>query len=870
MPDQLPLLVFPQARRVVPETGRGFPSAQPHLPGRVRQIERLSGQLDALSTGFAQLSGAVAGLEPETVLVLEIAGHVDDFKQAVEAAGLEWLGEWDVDEIEPTDDFYVLDKNGQRTVKPLTGRMFLSASNEAGLRQLLSLWTVWNQEGVLPQGQTKWRDVFNQLRVIRRWGVEETLRETGMIERWRELLDPLQRDQRVTFQIELFYRQSAEKRRQNEASISQLLARLGGRTLGVGIDLPQIAFHAVKAELPSEAIRSLLVQVEHGAAQNDVSLFNFSGVMYFRPTGQTLVGADGDEGQAGTIVPVDAVLPPVAAILDGAPLWNHDALVNNLVGEDIFGVESSYQPGERKHGTSMASLVVHGDLSQGQRVSLKRKVWCVPVMQPNPHDRNRAEHIPDDVFFEDRIHIAVRRLLVGTDSIEAQAPHVKIINLSIGDPDRPFIHTPSPCARLLDWLSYEYRVLFCVSAGNVGAPIDIGISHADFTALTADDQIAQVTKVVSQSLSTRRLLSPAESLNALTVGALHVDESGSYSQYLPRTDLMSSNVMPSPTSRVGYGFRKSVKPEVLFAGGRQLYKTPTSTTSSIFEIHDAKVAPGQKVAYDSSQPGALSNVVHTRGSSNATALATRSAIRIHEMLDALQSASLVSIPDACVAVLIKALLVHGARQSNEAKTHFSQALKTPANSRRWKEVVSRYVGYGAPDIERVLACTNQRVTVLGCDEIGENEIHEYAFPLPIGLAGERRWRRLVVSLAWFSPINPAHRNLREAKLSFESAGTSWDKTELKVARQDADHNQVERGTVQHEIFEGNSPIASFQDGQNLRIRVICKKDATSRLDQRIPYGLAVTLEVKEDVPISIYQQVQIRLRPQVQVGVRGV
>lgn len=214
MPDQLPLLVFPQARRVVPETGRGFPSAQPHVPGRARQIERLSGQLDALSTGFAQLSGAVAGLEPETVLVLEIAGRVDDFKQAVEAAGLEWLGEWDIDELEPTDDFYVQDKNEQRTDKPLTGRMFLSASNAAGIRQLLSLWTVWKQDGVIPQGQTKWRDVFSQLRVIRRWGVEETLRETGMIERWQDQLDPLQRDQRVTFQIELFYRQRAEKRHQ--------------------------------------------------------------------------------------------------------------------------------------------------------------------------------------------------------------------------------------------------------------------------------------------------------------------------------------------------------------------------------------------------------------------------------------------------------------------------------------------------------------------------------------------------------------------------------------------------------------------------------------------------------------------------------
>lgn len=61
----------------------------------------------------ASASGVVAGLEPETVLVIEIAGRVDDFKQAVEAThGLEWLGEWDVDDIEPDDDFYEPPKIG--------------------------------------------------------------------------------------------------------------------------------------------------------------------------------------------------------------------------------------------------------------------------------------------------------------------------------------------------------------------------------------------------------------------------------------------------------------------------------------------------------------------------------------------------------------------------------------------------------------------------------------------------------------------------------------------------------------------------------------------------------------------------------------
>lgn len=51
------------------------------------------------------VSGSVVGLEPETVLVIEIAGSVNEFRQAVEAIGLEWLGEWDVDDIPPDEDF---------------------------------------------------------------------------------------------------------------------------------------------------------------------------------------------------------------------------------------------------------------------------------------------------------------------------------------------------------------------------------------------------------------------------------------------------------------------------------------------------------------------------------------------------------------------------------------------------------------------------------------------------------------------------------------------------------------------------------------------------------------------------------------------
>lgn len=930
MATQLPLLVFPQARNVAPPQGQGFPSSQPHFPNHIKQVARLSEKLISLQQDFnrykANISGTMAGLEPETVLVIEIAGSVNDFRQAVEAIGLEWLGEWDVDDIEPDEDFYeepkigvdffknkitgvtnraqsknlrdilisigVIDSDGkiisdsisnltlpvhlnalsfeiitainEAKNKKFAGRLFLSLSNESGMRELLSLWGRWRNNEALPTGKTKWRDVFNQTLQIRQWGIEEALRETGMLDRWRDLIDPINPEQLIHCQIELFYRNSLEKRRQNERNISSLLAAAGGRTLSNFIDMPDIAFHAVKVELPAERIKQLVNDLDSDAHDTDIQLFKFHGVMYFRPTGQSLAVTENGEGVEAEFPLGTVDLPPVAAILDGVPNLQHQALRGRLLFDDPDNIEAQYLPGEKKHGTAMASLVVHGEMVDGQFDPLQRLVYVLPIMQPDPNTSNRSEHIPDEIFFEDRIERAVRRIFEGEGAVPAQAPNVCVINLSIGDPDRPFIHTPSPWARLLDWLSWKYRVLFCVSAGNYLNSIDISISHQDYVALSDQDKVEHVLKCIHSQLSGRRILSPAESINALSVGAVHTDSTDNY-HLGHRIDLLPQAQLCSPAARFGHGFRRSLKPEVLFPGGRQLYKTPVLDSQSIYQRDGGFGAPGQKVAWDSNQAGDLSKTVYTRGTSNATALATRSAVRIYEALDALRAESEEDIPARLIAVLIKALLVHGAKHSNEASDALTSALKAPDNSRQFKEVLGRYLGYGAVDIDRVLACTEQRGTVLGCGEIRENEIHEYRLPLPPGLSSSQVWRRMVVTLAWFTPINPSHRNLREAKLELSPIG-GWSDLPLRLARQDADHNQVLRGTVQHEVVEGERQISAYQDGDSILLQVTCKKDATANLDHTIPYGLAVTLEVAEGIQIPIYEQLRSRLRPQVAVG----
>lgn len=57
----------------------------------------------------------------------------------------------------------------------------------------------------------------------------------------------------------------------------------------------------------------------------------------------------------------------------------------------------------------------------------------------------------------------------------AAAPTVKVVNLSVGDLLKPFDTELSPWARLLDWLSSKYQVLFVVSAGNVSAQLTLPV-----------------------------------------------------------------------------------------------------------------------------------------------------------------------------------------------------------------------------------------------------------------------------------------------------------------------------------------------------------------------------------------------------------
>ena len=857
---ELPLLVFPVVRNVQPQAGNPYVPQFPVAPSRERQIERLNQKFENLAEVFDDQNGEllelVSGAEPEFVLVIETAGEISEFQRAVRNSGLEWLAEWD-ESIESDEDFYDTNAADERLDRNIKGKLYLSMTNQQGVNEIISLWNRWKNGRGLPYGKALWATIFEHITDLHRWGIKEQLIETGILDDWEQLLleDP---DQEIHFQLDFFYRQSALKRQQNEQDIQNLVETLGGRLLSTFIVMEGISFHSVKAGLPANSIRQIIDECRGGAL--NIELLMFSGIMHYRPTGQALTYAPSDliDTPEAPLNPVND--DPVVAILDGVPYMDHGWLRDRIILDDPNDLEAEYQVGERKHGTAMASLVIHGELDSGEP-PLDRPIYFAPILQIDSASRGWGggvvqEHVPENVFYEDRIERAVRRMFEGEGDVPPQAPSVKIVNLSFGDPARVFLNTMSPCARLLDWLAWKYKIVFCVSAGNYPENIDLGVND-DFNGYDDEIKIGITLKAINQQSPMRRIIAPAESINSITVGAIHYDES-TIERLGNRIDLLPSDNLPSPINRLGYGFKRSVKPEIFFPGGRQLYVSPMLRTDTNFQVNGMGVPPGQKVVTDGPE-GARSNTTYTRGTSNATALATRAGAKIYETIEQIRQMYPEKIAESQVSILIKALLVHGASKGDAYDT-CEEHLKEFAQPRKWKEFASKFLGYGEVDIERVLSCTEQRATVIGCGTLTLRQKHEYRFPLPPSLANENTWRRLTITLSWFSPINTNHRNFRKAALHFSPPNDDL----LNLKRSEADHNQVKRGTVQHEILESER-VSDYQDGDFLVIPVQCRPDAIEILDEDIDYALVVTLEVKEGVEIPIYNEVRVGIRAQVQV-----
>ncbi|MCY4175019.1 MAG: S8 family peptidase [Acidimicrobiaceae bacterium] len=839
-----PWMVLEATRKEAMPKPRSASRQRLHTPEHEAQVMLRTPGWNALRKAFdaerIRLETSVGSDDPELVVVIEVAQSADAFLEKVEnIEGLEFLFE-NAEERLPDDDFHLLKKlkgadeyrrTGSESLKSTVYFVFTDA---AAVKQLLSLWEKFRADPSvrLPQ---PWKKVFTQqVEDVRAWAPQDRLTQS-----LKTALEDAEVEgiKQISVEVELWYRRDRKARDEAGQRVRGQAEMCGGDVISECV-IEDIDYHAFLIELPVEEVKDFY-------SEDPTGLVSAKQVMHLHRNTQASVRRLDVDGESPAITR-DASLPtksPRIALLDGLPMSNHGLLVDRLIVDDPDEREQSYPVQHRRHGTAMASAIIHGDLSEA-RDALQHRLYVHPILEaPDRHDD--PERYSATGLICDVLHRAIASLCEGegTSPLGPTAPSVKIVNLSIGDPDRLLARRMSPLARLVDYLADRYDLLFVVSAGNHPQPVSYEPQTGD---LSTDLWKSRVGDLID-----RRLLSPAESINALTVGALNSDMSGTV---VDAVNLVEPVEFDSPAlySAVGRGFARSVKPEVFAPGGRQVYRDidGEQPLRTLRPVENLVRGPGVLVA----QPGLAGSTAsahYWRGTSVAAAHVTRYAADVLDRLELLQAEG-GAVPGESLAVLTKALVVHSASWGKSMDWEADAGLSGTAR----RNGLSRLLGYGCVSPSWLFEDAPHRATLVATDALDPDEQAFFEVPLPEGLRSSTHWRRLRFTLAWFSPINPRHQAYRRARLALEIPQTSREL--LEVERAEVHRPAAVRGTVQHELLEGtNAPL--FDSADRFEVSVTAQPGAGA-FEDPIRFGLAVTLETATEADIAVREQMRQRVR----------
>lgn len=802
-------------------------------------FERLRQTLDQIAaTGEATADSSE--ISPDNALVLELISPIQNFNAEAVRVGLEWLAEVDL----PDDD---ADKGDQDEVEELEGavdrRLYVAMPTKTALKHILELWDRFKAGGKAPERFSQWWAIFNRLSSLRAWGVEDRIDPQTLAYLRQQLLEHPGRNVRLEF--DLWYSDDPVVREERAVAFADLVKKADGKILDEVVLTP-IQYSAALVELPASQAGEL--------AQAAGALARAKQIMSIRPQSfSEIPGGDRVQREQNFAQREAQQLDdrePIAALLDGFPVENHQLLRNRV---DVYPIDveaADVSVRKRRHGTQMASLILHGDIDAGEQ-SLDRRLLVVPVLSYSPGED--VERTPDDLLPIGIIERAVEAIKNNENGSAPLGPKVVVLNHSLGDEGQPFIRRASHWAKLLDHLAFKHNVLFVVSAGNVRSGFSIE-GFADISAYRSAHPDARKQAILlglERAKNVRGMLSPAEAMNALTIGSVHHDASAE--AFPPAsTDPYPGSRMINLGSGLGLGIADSVKPDIVLPGGRQAARPQIGTPFRIVGQEIEQV--GQLAACPDEVGARLHLVQRSTGTSNAAALATRFAIRAADALDEVFNGD-AWLEKNSRAVILKALVAHSASWSDVGTT-LDNLYPPNDNSVARRKNIARFIGFGEPDIEAVLSGARNRITLLGYGEIKNNQRHEFEIPLPDALSSRAVFRRITATLAWTSPIRNSAQNHRAVGLRLTGPGGKTDYWEgvSRTAVQPS-HAMASRGTLLHTVLDGAQAIP-FASGSNVSFGIQCRA-ATSKFNQIMsPYAIAVSLEVGSGIEADVYQQVR--------------
>lgn len=828
--------------RLVPQAdqprqlGRAAFSPSPAVFSRQRQTSTFGPKFTRLAEVLARGDDAMTlradptGLAPERLLVFEVRGSISAFAAAVQnVAGLELIDEEELESDEGDTQPYA----------------YLLVPDVTALRNLESLWRRW-QNGELQRGETPWANVFDLLRDLRPWGPVDRV-DSSDASFLAAAVDGLGANDLVRLEVELVYRQREDVANAQETNVRGAIVDRGGAVISRA-RITDIGYHALLVDVPSWAVGEIVNRRLDGIA-------GLEPVLHIRPQSEptSIEVADVDDEDLGAEAP-GQLGEPILALLDGVPIAAHRLLADYIDLDDPFNLEPGALVANRSHGTAMASLIIHGDRNQ-PGASLPRRIHVVPVMGNN-------DRFPSDRLVVDLIYLAVQRLR------EAR-PGVVIVNLSLGNRFRPFHGKLSPWARLLDRLANRFGLLFIVSAGN--ATEDLGMpafatSH-EYEEANADQRAAAMIEALQARIGERRMISPAETVNGITVGAYNRDSVSPADRALARVlvDPYPSHEAANPSSSLGPGFARSVKPDILMPGAREHMQVVRNHTH--IDVRPARASRGAGLKVAAPPAGGRENLDgYTNGTSAAAALASRVCHQIHDALEANYGNAFLALSTIERAVLLKALLVHPARWPRGV-ADLIKATVGPwgrGQASKQKDNIRRFIGFGSVDATEAVACAADRATFFATGSLRRDRSVTVQVPVPVAIGGKARPHSLSATLAWFTPVAPGRKSYRTCRLKILKPASLGD---LGVDGHgwQPDENQTNRGTVFSRCWEGDHAPA-VTPSMSVPLIVQRDPDQGAMIDEPVVFGIAVTITMPGEV--ALYDELYARVTPPIQATAR--
>ncbi|MBB3997483.1 S8 family peptidase [Aureimonas pseudogalii] len=778
-------------------------------------------------------------------MVIETAWTLPELAAAARDAGFEWFAERLPERDDEPDEIEDDREAGGAVV-------YVTLPSAPALTTMLSKWRRYVAGEPRPSLRDRdpdgrWWDLFGYLTDVRTWSakdrVDPSLAAYVARERERNPGAP------VLVELDLWFRADEEERFLAEAEIVRQVGEMGGRITDRAL-IPEIEYHALMVEVTAE-------QAE-GTARRTGALATAQALMTVKP--QSVVRrrfpAEAEALPYGTSVPPATTGPAHAALLDGYPVASHTLLAGRVNVEEV-DVNSAAAPIDtRYHGTAMASLILHGDLHGGGE-PLASPLAVVPILAS---DDAGLETTPYGKLPMALVHRAVTALVEGLDGTDPLAPDVVVINHSVCDAEGPFVRQPSAWARLIDHLAYRHDLLFVVSAGNIETPFAIGGYASRAEAVAADELALQssILNSLERSTGTRGILCPAEAVNALTVGAVHED--GSNGNPGAHHDPFPPFGMTNVGSAVGFGFNRSIKPDIVEAGGRQFVTIAENDDGAVYAFASDGGSAGQLAAGPDAYGGSNTMTFRSSGTSNAAALTTRAAVQVLELArEAFEESGEDWRGCGRRAVLLKALLVHGASWGRTGLV--LDGSFPPAGVRQWsrrRQAIARFLGLGRPAHAEMTDAGAHRATLIAHDRISANELHEYRIPIPPSLVNNRELRRVTVTLCWTTDTRStmAYRNVALDVVDKNGRRKFW-KGVKAVPQPHPD--AMRRGNTFHTVMEGENRIRTV-DLDGIFLGVQARSLDGNGNPVGVPYALIVTLELAASSRSDVHTELRNAIR----------